>query len=84
MVLILKYLKYFINYVELRTKIASVFPFFIAVLFYINNYSQENGIKIINFIIFFVAMLCFDMATTSINHYIAFHKEKDISNTIQK
>lgn len=79
MVTTLKYLKYFINYVELRTKIASVFPFIIAVIFYINNYAEENGIKILNFVIFFIAMLCFDMATTSINHYIAFHKEKDIS-----
>lgn len=72
----MKYLKYFIQYVELKTKVASVLPFMIAMFYYIFYYSKDNSINYINFIIFFIAMLCFDMATTSINHYVAFHREQ--------
>ncbi|MEG0283661.1 MAG: UbiA family prenyltransferase [Erysipelotrichales bacterium] len=73
----LKYIKYFVKYVELNTKVASFFPFMIAMFYYIFYFSDDNGINYVNFVIYFIAMLCFDMATTSINHYVAFHKEKD-------
>lgn len=67
-------ISYFINYVELKTKVASVFPFLIACLYYI-NILNEDGVKYINFIIFFISMICFDMLTTAINHYRAFEEE---------
>lgn len=73
----MKYLKYFIQYVELPTKVASVLPFIFAACYYLFYLEPRNGLNYINFIIFFVAMLCFDMATTSINHYIAFTREKN-------
>ena len=71
------YLKYFIKFVELRTKIISILPFTIALLFYLNNYAQVNGLNIFNFVLFFCSMVCFDMATTAINHCRGLTKEKD-------
>lgn len=70
----MKRISYFIKYVELKTKVASLFPFLIAYLYYI-NYLYENGINYLNFIIFFISMICFDMLTTAINHYNAFKTE---------
>lgn len=75
----MSYIKYFINYVELKTKVASFFPFLIALTYYIQFYSKDYGINVITFLLFFIAMLCFDMATTSINHVAGIKKEKDIS-----
>ena len=75
----MSYLKYFINYVELKTKVASLFPFLIAAAYYYQFYSHQYGFNLLNVIIFFIAMLCFDMATTSINHIAGIKKESDIS-----
>ncbi|HEX2925452.1 MAG TPA: UbiA family prenyltransferase [Ruminiclostridium sp.] len=57
----------FLNYVEIRTKITSVFTFLIATayIFYIG--------KPINWLLtltFFASMFIFDMTTTAINNYI--------------
>lgn len=74
----MKHIKYFIKYVELQTKVASFFPFWVAVCYYIAFLSKDNnGVNILNFTLFFIAMLCFDMATTAINHYTAFKHEKE-------
>lgn len=75
----MSYIKYFIKYVELNTKVASFFPFFVAVAYYVQVYSEKYGINLITFTLFFIAMLCFDMATTSINHIAGIKKEEDIS-----
>ena len=55
------------QYVEVPTKIASVIPFFtaLAYCFFLNG-----NINIRSSLLFFVAMLLFDMTTTMINNYI--------------
>ncbi|MGL4382948.1 MAG: prenyltransferase [Bacilli bacterium] len=75
----MKQVKYFIDFVELRTKVVSVFPFLIATLYYHSHFKDVNNFNYLNVAIFFCAMLCFDMFTTSLNHYVAFYREKNIS-----
>ncbi len=60
-------LKRFLDYVEIRTKITSLYAFImtIAYLFYLK---QEINIKLT--IVFFLAMFLIDLATTAINNYI--------------
>lgn len=57
----------FFNYVELRTKITSLFAFLmtVAYIFYI-----EKSINWTLTTIFFASMFIFDLATTAINNYI--------------
>lgn len=61
----------FLKLVEIQTKIASVFPFLIGILFV--NY-RFGSFHLMNTIIFFVAMLCFDLTTTAINNYMDYLK----------
>ena len=60
-------LKRFSNYVEIRTKITSLFAFLmtIAILLYMN---QTINWKLT--LLFFAAMFLFDLTTTAINNYI--------------
>lgn len=60
-------LKRFLDYVEIRTKITSLYAFImtIAYLFYLK---QAINIKLT--IVFFLAMFLIDLATTAINNYI--------------
>lgn len=76
----MKQIKYFIKYVELKTKVASVLPFLVALLFYLNTYGKTYGVKPLNFVLFFLSMLLFDMCTTAINNYMGIIREKDISD----
>lgn len=60
-------MKKFFEYTELRTKITSVFTFFMALgllLF------QGVSLRVLPTAVFFVSMLTFDLATTAINNYI--------------
>ena len=59
-------LKRFLSYVEIKTKITSVFPFLmtLAYLFY-----TGIPIKPLPTLIFFLGMLCFDLTATTINNY---------------
>lgn len=62
-------IKSFLKLVEIQTKVASVIPFLLGsfyALFRFNTFSIEN------FILMFVSLLCFDMATTAVNNYIDF------------
>lgn len=61
----------FLEVVELRTKVASVFPFLISTLFCLTYFRQINWL---NTLLFLVGMLAFDMATTAINNYMDYHK----------
>ena len=65
--------KTFLDLVEIKTKLASLTPFVIGVLF---TLSYFNEFHVGNTIIFFIGMLCFDMATTAINNYMDFIKAK--------
>lgn len=60
-------IKRFLDYVEIRTKITSIFAFLltIAFLFY-----KEQPINWPITLLFFAAMFLFDLATTAINNYI--------------
>lgn len=57
----------FLSYVEIKTKITSVFAFLMALsyLFY-----MEQSINWLATLIFFASMFIFDLATTTINNYI--------------
>jgi 1,4-dihydroxy-2-naphthoate octaprenyltransferase len=57
----------FLNYVEIRTKIASLLPFLLGLTYVLYAYQQ---ISILNTVLFFTSMLSFDMATTALNNYI--------------
>ncbi len=74
-------LKSFLEFVEIQTKIASLFPFVFGVL-----YSIFLGfdINIINTLIMFVALLSLDMGTTAINNYLDYKKaiNEDYKNNI--
>jgi len=57
----------FFDYVEIRTKIASLLPFLLGLGYVAFTYHQVNALRTG---LFFMSMLCFDMATTALNNYI--------------
>ncbi|GAB1477023.1 1,4-dihydroxy-2-naphthoate polyprenyltransferase [Bacillota bacterium] len=57
----------FFNYVEIKTKITSVFAFLMTLSFI---FYMEQEIDLLKTSIFFAAMFLFDLTTTSINNYI--------------
>lgn len=61
----------FLKYVEIQTKVASFFPFLVGLLFVIYRYDAFNPL---NTLIFFIAMLVFDLTTTAINNYMDYKK----------
>lgn len=67
-------LNVFLKLVEIQTKIASLFPFLLGVLFSCTYFKSFN---IANTLLFFVAMLLFDMTTTAINNLMDYQKAKD-------
>lgn len=67
-------MKIFFELVEIRTKLASLFPFIIGLLFSAVAFGQIHGE---NMMLFFLAMLVFDMATTAINNLMDFKKAKN-------
>lgn len=67
-------LKTFLKLVEIQTKLASLFPFLLGTLFAVFYFKEFNfG----NTLLFFAAMLIFDMTTTAINNFMDFLKAKD-------
>ena len=67
-------MKDIIELVELRTKIASVIPFVVGLLYSIWTFGHFDAV---NMALFFVAMLCFDMATTVMNNLMDYVKAKN-------
>lgn len=65
-------LKAYLAFVELPTKIASVIPFFMGVVYSIYRYGK---IDLMNLFIMFISMISFDMATTAINNYCDYKNE---------
>lgn len=57
----------FLGYVEIKTKITSIFTFFMTIAFLVY---KEQQIEWKRTGIFFVSMLLFDLTTTAINNYI--------------
>ena len=61
----------FLKLVEIQTKIASMTPFLLGSIFAVYRYNQFS---LSNFIMMFISLLSFDMATTAINNYIDYKK----------
>ena len=66
-------LKVFLEVVEIRTKLASLFPFGVGLLFSIAYFHQFS---LLHTALFFIGMVVFDMATTAINNYMDYQKAK--------
>lgn len=64
-------LRTFLQFVEIQTKVASLFPFLVGLLFVIYRFDTFNAL---NTSIFFAAMLIFDLTTTAINNYMDYQK----------
>ncbi|WP_027108554.1 1,4-dihydroxy-2-naphthoate polyprenyltransferase [Lacticigenium naphthae] len=67
-------LKIFLRLVEIQTKIASLIPFLLGILFSLYYFNQIDWT---NTVLFFIAMLVFDMTTTAINNLMDYQKAKD-------
>ncbi|TGG87955.1 1,4-dihydroxy-2-naphthoate polyprenyltransferase [Geotoga petraea] len=63
--------KSFFKFVEIQTKLASVLPFLLGIVFAIYRYDNFN---IFNVVLMFISLVFFDMTTTAINNYIDFKK----------
>ena len=70
-----KNISIFLEFVEIRTKIASVFPMILGFLWTGYHYQQFNWL---NSIVFALAVISFDMCTTAINNTLDFHKAIDL------
>lgn len=66
-------IKIFLKFVEIQTKIASVFPMMIGILWAIYRYQAFNWL---NTLLFIFAVLFFDMCTTAINNTMDYYKAK--------
>ena len=64
-------MKDIIELVELRTKIASIIPFVVGLLYSIWTFGNFNAV---NMVLFFFGMVCFDMATTVMNNLMDYVK----------
>lgn len=64
----------FLEFVEMKTKVASVFPMTLGILWSLYRYQAFNWL---NTLLFIIAVLSFDMCTTAINNSMDYHKAKD-------
>lgn len=64
-------IKNFLRFVEIQTKVASVIPFSIGTLYAIY---AGYSLNILNLLLMFTSLLCVDMMTTGLNHYMDFKK----------
>ena len=64
-------LESFLKLVEIQTKVASVIPFALGTLYSVYRFGAFNPR---NFIIMFISLVSFDMATTAINNYYDYKK----------
>lgn len=61
----------FLKLVEIQTKVASVIPFALGSLYALFRFNKFNTS---NFILMFLSLIAFDMATTAINNYTDYKK----------
>ncbi|MHA0856888.1 1,4-dihydroxy-2-naphthoate polyprenyltransferase [Paenibacillus sp. CMAA1364] len=64
-------LKSFLSLVEIKTKLASMIPFFLGSVYVVFRFEQ---FQIANFILMFISLLTFDLFTTAMNNYYDFKK----------
>ena len=74
-------IKIFLEFVELRTKVASVFPMLAGFLWTYGHFGRLNWL---NSTLFVIAVLLFDMCTTAINNTMDFHKAVDLDYKTQE
>lgn len=60
-------IKRFLNFVEIKTKITSIFAFLVTIAYLFYREQQVNWIRTL---VFFCSMFLFDLTTTAINNYI--------------
>lgn len=65
----------FLELVEIKTKLASLFPFLLGILYCLYFFESFNAL---NTVLFFGAMLLFDMATTAVNNTMDYVKAKNL------
>lgn len=63
----------FLKLVEIQTKVASMIPLLLGTVYAQYRFRSFN---LKNFIFMFISLLCFDMATTTINNYMDYKKAK--------
>ena len=68
-------LKSFLKLVEIQTKAASMVPFALGTFWALYRYDEFN---LTNFLLMFVSLLCFDMATTAVNNYMDYKKARKV------
>ncbi|WP_438832726.1 1,4-dihydroxy-2-naphthoate polyprenyltransferase [Streptococcus pluranimalium] len=66
----------FLEFVELRTKVASFFPMLIGIFWSVFHYQRFN---LLSTILFVLAVLSFDMCTTAINNTMDYKKAVDMA-----
>jgi len=66
-------MKSFFKLVEIQTKVASVLPFLYGVVFSQWMFNAFNGLRTL---VFLGALLCIDMATTALNNYMDYKRDK--------
>lgn len=64
-------IKYYLKFVEIQTKVASVLPFLAGTLLALYLKVPFKGI---NALLMLFSLLCIDMTTTGLNHYVDFKK----------
>lgn len=64
-------IKSFFKFVEIQTKLASVMPFLLGIVFAIYRYDNFN---FLNVVLMFISLIFFDMTTTAVNNYIDYKK----------
>lgn len=64
-------IKAFFKLVEIPTKVASVIPFVTGLAYTIYRYNAFNGQLLL---VFFISLICLDMATTAINNYMDYKR----------
>lgn len=74
-------LSVFLEFVELKTKVASIFPMLIGLLWSRYYYGQLDWL---NTILFVIAVICFDMCTTAINNTMDYHKAVDSDYKVEE
>ena len=61
----------FLKLVEIRTKVASMFPLLLGTLM---AYQAVQSIDRINFMLMLLSLLCIDLTTTGLNHYFDYKR----------
>ena len=64
-------IKAFLKLVEIQTKVASVIPYFTALLYVLYSTKRLNAV---NMIIMFFSMVIFDMTVTALNNYFDYQR----------